>query len=143
VRALIERARHGASVILLLPGHRIDHRSVPVISHRLFDPLLAAGVRIFEYQPTMLHQKLLVVDRQFAVIGTTNINVLSFEYLDEINIAVRDGAFARAAQEQQEADVADSLELQRTAWRGRAWEAALAEAVWMAAERWVRRLGTR
>ena len=138
--ALIQRARSGVSVTLLVPGRRMDHPWVRLSSRRLFRPLLEAGVRIFEYQPSMIHQKLMIVDGLWAVAGTTNFDMLSFEYLDEINIAVRDVAFAREWQARHDADLARSIEL-TSSWRRPVWEKALAWLVWtLAGQRWVLRL---
>ncbi len=61
----------------------------------------------------MIHQKLMIVDRLWTVVGTTNLDMLSFEYLDEINLAVRDEGFARDAQCQHDADLAESIEMRR------------------------------
>jgi len=141
--ALIERARNGVSVIILLPGHRMDHPWVRLSSRRLFRPLLDAGIRLFEYQPSMIHQKLMVVDHLWSVVGTTNFDMMSFEYLDEINIAVRDEAFARELQAQHDADLARSVEL-KPSWHRSVWEKALAWAVWtLAGQRWALRLRRR
>ena len=137
VASLIERARSGVSVIILLPGGRMDHRWVRLSSRRLFRPLIDAGVRIFEYQPSMIHQKLMIIDQLWTVAGTTNLDMLSFEYLDEINIAVRDETFAGDARARHDADLAHSVELQRS-WHRPVCEKALAWAVWtLAGQRWV------
>jgi cardiolipin synthase len=139
VSSLIERARSGVAVIILLPGSHMDHRWVRLGSRRLFRPLLDAGVRIFEYQPAMIHQKLVIIDQLWTVAGTTNLDMLSFEYLDEINIAVRDEAFAREARIRHDADLARSVELSRS-WHRPVWETGLAWAVWtLAGQRWVLR----
>ncbi|HEX6209887.1 MAG TPA: phospholipase D-like domain-containing protein [Methylomirabilota bacterium] len=141
--ALIERARSGVSVVILLPGRRMDHPWVRLSSRRLFRPLLDAGIRLFEYQPSMIHQKLMVVDGLWSVVGTTNLDMMSFEYLDEINVAVRDEAFARELLVQHDADLARSRELTRS-WRRPAWEKALAWMVWtLAGQRWALRLRRR
>ena len=143
VSALIESARRGVSIIILLPGQRMDHPWVRLSSRRLFRPLLDAGIRLFEYQPSMTHQKLMIVDRLWTVVGTTNLDMMSFEYLDEINLAVRDEAFAQEAQSQHDADLAHSVEVQRS-WRRSGWEKTLAWAVWtLAGQRWVLRLRRR
>jgi cardiolipin synthase len=141
--ALIDRARSGVSVIILLPGHRMDHPWVRLSSRRLFRPLLDAGIRLFEYQPAMIHQKLMIVDQLWSVVGTTNFDMMSFEYLDEINIAVRDEAFAGEARAQHDADVARSIEVSLS-WHRSVWEKGLAWAVWtLAGQRWVLRLSRR
>ncbi|MGH9237296.1 MAG: phospholipase D-like domain-containing protein [Vicinamibacterales bacterium] len=137
--AIIQQARSGVSVAILVPGRRMDHPWVRLSSRRLFRPLLEAGVRIFEYQPSMIHQKLMIVDGLWAVAGTTNLDMLSFEYLDEINIAVRDAAFAREWQARHEADIAKSIEL-TSSWHRPVWEKALAWLVWtLAGQRWALR----
>jgi cardiolipin synthase len=137
---LIERARSGVAITILLPGRHIDHRWVRIGSRRLFRPLLDAGVRLFEYQPSMIHQKLMIVDQLWTVVGTTNLDMLSFEYLDEINLAVRDEAFAREARAQHDADLGRSVEV-RPSWHRSMWERGLAWTVWtLAGQRWVLRL---
>jgi cardiolipin synthase len=139
--ALLERARSGVAVVILLPGRRMDHPWVRLCSRRLFRPLLEAGVRVFEYQPSMLHQKLMVVDHVWSVVGTTNLDMMSFEYLDEVNLAVRDERFARELQAQHEADLAHSVELTRPVWHRTPWEKPLAWVVWtLAGQRWALRL---
>jgi cardiolipin synthase len=143
ISALIDRARHGVSITILLPGQRMDHPWVRLSSRRLFRPLLDAGIRIFEYQPSMIHQKLMIADGLWTVVGTTNLDMLSFEYLDEINLAVRDEAFAQDAHLQNDADLAHSVEVRRSSHRS-AWEKALAWAMWtLAGQRWVLRLRRR
>jgi cardiolipin synthase len=138
--ALIDRARSGVSVTVLLPGRRMDHPWVRLSGRRLFRPLLDAGIRIFEYQPSMIHQKLMVVDRLWSVGGTSNFDMLSFEYLDEINIAVRDEAFALELQAQHDADLARSVEV-KPSWHRSVWEKGLAWMVWtLAGQRWAPRL---
>jgi len=138
--ALIERARNGVSVTILVPGRRMDHPWVRLSSRRLFRPLLDAGIRIFEYQPSMIHQKLMIVDRLWAVAGTTNFDMLSFEYLDEVNLAVRDAAFAREWEAQHDLDLARSIEVQPS-WHRSIREKALAWLVWsLAGQRWALRL---
>jgi cardiolipin synthase len=139
ISTLIDRAHQGVAITILLPGKRMDHPWVRLSSRRLFRPLLEAGIRLYEYQPSMIHQKLMIVDRLWTVVGTTNIDMLSFEYLDEINLAVRDAAFAESARSQHDADLADSIEVRRSAHRS-FWERAFAWAVWtLAGQRWILR----
>lgn len=141
--ALIERARNGVAVTILLPGRHMDHPWVRLSSRRLFRPLLEAGIRLFEYQPSMIHQKLMIVDQLWTIVGTTNLDMLSFEYLDEINIAVRDEEFARQARAQHDADLAQSIEV-APPWHRSLVEKVLAWAVWtLAGQRWIRRLRRR
>jgi cardiolipin synthase len=88
----------------------------------------------------MIHQKLMVVDRLWAIVGTTNFDMLSFEYLDEVNVAVRDEAFALEVQGQHDADLAHSVELKPSGHRP-VWERGLAWTVWtLAGQGWAHRL---
>jgi cardiolipin synthase len=138
--ALIDRARNGVEVTILLPGRHMDHRWVRLSSRRLFRPLLDAGIRLFEYQPSMIHQKLMVIDDLWAVVGTTNLDMLSFEYLDEINVAVRDAAFAHRLVLRHDADLAHSVEVQRS-WHRSRLERGLAWICWtLAGQRWALQL---
>lgn len=142
--AIVERARAGVAVTILVPGRWMDHPWVRLSSRRLFGPLLEAGVRLFEYQPSMIHQKLMVVDGLWSVVGTTNLDMLSFEYLDEISLAIRDEDFARDLQAQHDADLARSVELKSSSWRRTPLEKTLAWTVWtLAGQRWAPRLRRR
>jgi cardiolipin synthase len=69
LRLLIERARDGVDVRILTPGPHIDNVFVRWASHYHFNSLLQAGVRLFEYQPTMMHAKYLVVDGRWTLVG--------------------------------------------------------------------------
>jgi cardiolipin synthase A/B len=94
VRALINAARRGVRVVVVLPGHHIDHQAVRRASRKRWKPLLEAGVEIFEYQPTMLHSKLLIVDDHFVSVGSANFDNRSLHLNDEANLNVLDRHFA-------------------------------------------------
>ena len=81
--------------------------------------LLDAGVRIFEYQPTMLHAKSLVVDGAWASVGTVNFDNRSFQLHDEVTLCVWDEAFAKALGETFERDLERSEEIDAGRWGGR------------------------
>ena len=89
VRLLSDAARRGVDVRLLTNGPNIDKEVVRQVGQRCYGPLLSAGVRIFEYQPTMLHAKVLIADG-WANVGSSNLDHRSLGLDDEINIAVRD-----------------------------------------------------
>jgi len=80
--AVIETARRGVQVRVLVPGPHIDKGLVRVAGRATYKTLLDAGVRIFEYQPTMLHAKSLVVDGAWASVGTVNFDNRSFQLHD-------------------------------------------------------------
>lgn len=92
-RALVQAARRGVRVVLLLQG-RIEYRLQHYATHALYDRLLAAGVEIYEYQASYLHAKVAVVDSQWATVGSSNIDPFSLLLAREANLAVRDAGFA-------------------------------------------------
>lgn len=94
VRALLAARRRGVEVEILVPGPHIDYEITRRASRALWGDLLRAGVRIYEYQPTMYHVKVFVVDGLWVSIGSTNIDYRSFRYNDEANLNVYDAAFA-------------------------------------------------
>ena len=94
--------------------------------------LLQAGIRIFEYQPAMIHAKVLIVDDLWTVLGTTNIDNRSFEHNDEDNIAMRDPAVAARLLADYERDLESSREMTLDQWRRRPlWEKVVGPFVWI------------
>jgi cardiolipin synthase len=79
--------------MLLLQG-RIEYRVQYYATHALYDQLLAAGIEIYEYQPSYLHAKVAVVDGQWATVGSSNIDPFSLLLAREANLAIRDPGFA-------------------------------------------------
>jgi cardiolipin synthase len=92
---LIEAAKRGVRVTLLVPGPHQDSALVRYASRTYYRELLEAGVRIFEFQPTVMHSKLVVVDGAWALIGSPNFDSRSIELNHEIAVAVYDDAFAQ------------------------------------------------
>jgi cardiolipin synthase len=120
-RALVDIARRGVVVTVILPGRRTDQRWVRLASRRMWGPLLEAGVRIFEYRLTMMHAKVLIVDGEWAVLGTTNMDNRSFEHNDEVNVAMCDRGVAGRLLADYERDLLDSTEVTLERWRARPW----------------------
>jgi len=92
-QALVQAARRGVRVMLLLQG-RVEYRVQYYATHALYDQLLAAGVEIYEYQPSYLHAKVAVVDGRWATVGSSNIDPFSLLLALEANLAVQDAGFA-------------------------------------------------
>ncbi|MFM0339001.1 cardiolipin synthase [Paraburkholderia fungorum] len=105
INALVEAARRGVKVQIITPGKRIDTHTVREASRACWGDLLRAGVEMFEYQPTMFHCKLLVVDEYLVSVGSTNFDNRSFKLNDEANLNIYDRDFAR----QQTAAFADDI----------------------------------
>jgi cardiolipin synthase len=121
-RAMEER---GVEVRVLVPGRH----SVPFFtrrcSRRRYGDLLAAGARIFEYQPAMMHVKMLVVDGCWSVVGSTNFDPRSFGINDELNVAILDRTVAKRLREDFQKDLESSEEAGYETWRRRPyWERA-------------------
>jgi cardiolipin synthase A/B len=105
---------------------------VRIASRRLYGELLAAGVRILEYEPAMTHVKALLVDDHWAIVGTTNVDNRSFEHNDEVNVALLDRAINKRLLNDFERDVASSREVTLDAWKHRPlWERILGPVVWI------------
>jgi cardiolipin synthase A/B len=94
VRMLVEARRRGVDVQILVPGPILDAQVVRRASRAKWGPLLEAGVKIYEYQPTFYHAKLMVVDDCWASVGSTNFDNRSFRLNDESNVNVFDQRFA-------------------------------------------------
>jgi cardiolipin synthase len=126
--ALGDAARRGVEVRVVVPGPHIDKGFVRVAGRAAYEALLDAGVRIFEYQPTMMHAKSLVVDDVWACVGTINFDNRSFQLHDEVGLCVWDERFAGRLTEAFENDVRRSDEIQHGRWGRRPPHQRVAEA---------------
>ncbi len=104
--ALIEAIHRGVRVQILTAGPKIDHPAIRRLSRRSSLQLLASGAEIYEYQPSMIHAKLMTVDSLWNVVGSTNFDHRSFALNDEVNLAVLDPELAQVI----EADFAEDLQ---------------------------------
>ena len=110
-------------VEILVPGPILDAQIVRRASRVMWEPLLEAGVRIYEYQPTMYHTKLMVVDDVWSSVGSTNFDDRSFRLNQEANLNVYDPGFGAAQAATFAGDRARSREITLEAWRRRPlWE---------------------
>ena len=94
IQAFEAARKRGVRVRVLLPGPWIDTEAVRLASKGTWGRLLKAGVEIFVYQPTMMHTKMLIIDRELVSVGSTNFDPRSFRLNDEANLNVYDNAFA-------------------------------------------------
>jgi cardiolipin synthase len=104
---LCATARRGVAVTLLLQG-RVEYRFQYRATQALYDQLLAAGVRIFEYQPAFLHAKVAVIDDDWATVGSSNIDPFSLLLSREANVIVRDATFATTLRTHLQTTIASS-----------------------------------
>jgi cardiolipin synthase A/B len=119
VEALCAASARGVDVCVLTNGPHINKEVVRQAGHLTYERMLACGVRIFEYQRTMLHAKVLIVDANWATIGSVNFDNRSFALNDELNLSVRDRAVVAELEEHFQADIDDAVELDLAAWRAR------------------------
>jgi cardiolipin synthase len=127
VRALVAAMKRGVKVRIVTPGPIIDSQTVRSASRALWGPLLAAGADIREYQPTMYHCKVLVVDNLLVSVGSTNFDNRSFRLNDEANLNIYDAAFAAEQTAVFERDLAQSQQMTLRAWHDRPWHEKLME----------------
>jgi cardiolipin synthase A/B len=116
VRAIRER---GVEVKIVVPGRKSDIWLTRTSSRRGYGKLLQAGAKIFEYDPAMIHAKILLVDNLWGVVGSTNCDYRSFGLNDEVNLAARNREFVQRLEEDFMADMADSREITYDDWRRR------------------------
>ncbi len=119
IASLIAAARRGVRIRILLPGSHIDRKIVRRASRATWGSLLANGVEIFEYRPTMFHCKVLIVDRKWVSVGSTNFDTRSFRINDEANMNVYDDEFAMRQTQVFEADLENSARVTADAWARR------------------------
>ncbi|WTN46316.1 phospholipase D-like domain-containing protein [Streptomyces sp. NBC_00631] len=115
-----ETARRGVRVEILLPGPHTDQRACRLAGQHHYTRLLEAGVRIRQYQPTMMHAKIITVDGVASLIGSTNFNRRSMDHDEEVMLAVLDEEFTARLDRDYDADLERSVDIDPTRWRRRA-----------------------
>lgn len=127
-QALQAAATRGVDVRLLVP-RKGDPLVAGWATKASYAPLLAAGVRIYEYLPRQLHAKTLVIDATWAVVGSANLDYLSLFVNQELVLIARDRTLAEQLQAQYIEDLAEAEEITLSAWRRRGWGARGLEAI--------------
>lgn len=119
LKIMIAAAQRGVDITVIVPGPHMDRFYIRDTSRRVWGSLLEAGVEIYEYQPTMLHTKLMIVDDNWVSLGSANFDPRSFRINDEANLTVTDKAFAAEQIRYFENDLADSKKIMLEPWKGR------------------------
>ncbi|MFI6336733.1 phosphatidylserine/phosphatidylglycerophosphate/cardiolipin synthase family protein [Streptomyces sp. NPDC050535] len=119
VDLLCAAARRGVEVEILLPGPHTDKRVCQLAGQAFYEDLLACGVRIFHYQPTMMHAKVITVDKVAALIGSTNLNRRSLDHDEEVMLAVLDEDFAATLDQHFDEDLRASEQIEKGRWKRR------------------------
>ncbi|MEU9161389.1 phospholipase D-like domain-containing protein [Streptomyces sp. NPDC048424] len=119
IELLCAAARRGIEVEILLPGPHTDKRVCRLAGQNFYADLLASGVKIFEYQPTMMHAKIITVDEVAALIGSTNFNRRSLDHDEEVMIAVLDEDFTATLDRHFDEDLRASEQVVPARWNHR------------------------
>ena len=119
VRTLVSAAKRGVKIKIIAPGKITDTKLVRAASRSRWGELLQAGVEFFEYQPTMFHCKVMVVDDLWSSVGSTNFDNRSFRLNDEVNLNVYDREFALEQVKDFQNDLKKSKQITYEEWKNR------------------------
>ena len=126
-RALTGALDRGVQLRIIMPGKIIDTETVRAASRGGWGPLLEAGAELYEYQPTMYHCKVMIVDRSLVSVGSTNFDNRSFRLNDEANLNIFDSAFAASQTEVFETDLRQARRVTHSEWESRPFKEKLLE----------------
>jgi cardiolipin synthase len=110
LQALISSAMRGVDVKILVPAIS-DVRLMRLAARSYYRDLLMAGVRVFEYQPSMLHAKTMIVDGRWCIVGSANVDIRSFRLNFEVGALIFDSKFAKELEKRFYLDLAKSHEV--------------------------------
>lgn len=137
-RALYRASERGLDIRLMLPSaHGHDHRLAHYGARRYYGRLLKRGVRIYEYQPSFFHAKLVLIDDDVAMVGTSNLDRWSFFFNHEIDVLMRDRKAAAALDRQFRTDFSRSVELNHAEWHRRSLQDRIKERFSGLFDRWL------
>jgi cardiolipin synthase len=124
IRMEMARAvKRGADLKIIVPGKHNDHTLTRRSSRRLYGDILAARGEIYEYEPSMIHAKIMIIDGLWSVIGSTNFDNRSFGLNDEVNLAARDAELAARLERDFQSDLGQSRRITYEEWKNRSfWE---------------------
>ena len=117
--ALVEKARSGVDVRLLLPGPHTDNWITRASAQARYQELLEAGAKIYEYQPTFMHAKYGLIDGKWSIVGSPNLNSRSRQLDEENAIGIDDAAFGAALKATFIKDLERSTPVDLEKWRRR------------------------
>ncbi len=128
IAALCAAAARGVDVRVLTNGPSTNHKLTRLAGQASYEALIENGVRIYEYQRTVLHVKLITVDSQWATIGSANFDNRSFVLNDELNISIEGADFAALLDKQFMQDLKGSKHISMASWQHRGWRNRMLEA---------------
>jgi len=119
MKELCRAIERGLRVRILVPGRKSDHMVTRSTSRAGYGELLKAGAEVYEYQPSMIHAKVLCVDDVWVVVGSTNFDNRSFGINDEVNLAIRDANIAMRFENDMALDLDQSRRISLEEWKHR------------------------
>jgi cardiolipin synthase A/B len=127
IKTLVQARQRGVHIEVILPGPLIDTETTRRASRARWGPLLEAGVIIHEFQPTMYHCKVMIVDERWTSVGSTNFDTRSFRLNDEANLNIYDADFAASLLKDWMDDRTRARQITYEAWKNRPWREKLIE----------------
>lgn len=118
-KILTEQAKAGIDVRVIVPNYRNDQKLAYYAGRYFYDTLMTAGVKIFEYQPTMIHSKTMLVDDTWSIFGSANLDIRSHELNIENMLGIFDHKLGTEHRTDFNVDLANSRQLDLTTWRQR------------------------
>ena len=122
MKALVSAKHRGVRIRVTVPGKHIDSTTVKLASKAHWGELLKAGIEVYEYQPTMMHNKMLLVDGLMVSVGSTNFDVRSFRLNDEASLNVYNREFATRMTAVFEDDLKPTVRYTYEMWKARPWK---------------------
>jgi cardiolipin synthase len=116
---LCDASRRGVQVDVLLPGPHADKRVCQLASEAAYDTLVSCGVRVWNFQPSMLHAKIMCVDGLVAVVGSSNFNRRSLDHDEEVLLVALDTEITSVLERHFDEDLERSEQIDLTRWRNR------------------------
>jgi cardiolipin synthase len=118
-RVAEDRARAGVDVRILLPDDHTDAKPIRLTSQRYYEEMMEAGIRVYEYQSTMMHTKHVIVDGKWSIVGSANMDIRSKELNMENVLGILDAGFASELEAAFRKDLEKSKEIKLEEWRRR------------------------
>jgi cardiolipin synthase len=128
--SLAEARRRGVRVRMLVEGDITDAKPVKFAGRAQYATLMQQGIEIYEYQPSMMHTKAVIVDGALSIVGSANFDNRSFELNDELNVVVFDRGVAARLREDFERDLGHAKKLDLDSWRSRPLHIRAREKAW-------------
>ena len=119
VQALVSAMERGVRIRLLVPDRHIDSRLVRMASKRTWGKLLDAGAEIYEFEKTMMHNKMLIIDDLLVSVGSTNFDMRSFNLNDEASLNIYSSDFGRSMTQVMENDLKGATRFTIEQWKKR------------------------